>query len=137
LNPQAELFATRYEISDRIRVYQHEYRSSKLYAAGAAGSERGASRLLQGFSKEKNPNPRTEYHKAIAANKNAKKGKGKAGEAPAAVEIAKQVIHEPLTRITCVQWNPNAGYGCWAAAAMGSGLVRIMDLGLEPEAPKD
>ncbi|KAK6208421.1 hypothetical protein LQW54_006903 [Pestalotiopsis sp. IQ-011] len=38
---------------------------------------------------------------------------------------------DPLTRITSVAWNPNIDFSWWAAAAMGSGLVRIMDLGEE------
>jgi transcription factor C subunit 6 len=43
----------------------------------------------------------------------------------------RMVLHEPLTRITNVEWNPNLDFGCWAAAAMGSGVVRVMDLGVE------
>jgi transcription factor C subunit 6 len=34
-----------------------------------------------------------------------------------------------LTRISAVAWNPNVEFSWWAAAAMASGLVRIMDLG--------
>ncbi|OHE98197.1 hypothetical protein CORC01_06565 [Colletotrichum orchidophilum] len=41
------------------------------------------------------------------------------------------VLSEPLTRITTMAWNPNGDYSCWAAVAMASGLVRVMDLGLE------
>ncbi|KAK1994454.1 hypothetical protein LX36DRAFT_751722 [Colletotrichum falcatum] len=41
------------------------------------------------------------------------------------------VLSEPLTRITTMAWNPNLEYSCWAAVAMASGLVRVMDLGLE------
>ncbi|RDA94031.1 hypothetical protein CP533_5285 [Ophiocordyceps camponoti-saundersi (nom. inval.)] len=37
-------------------------------------------------------------------------------------DIARGIVHEPLTRITTVAWNPNPGYGCWAAASMASGL---------------
>ena len=40
-------------------------------------------------------------------------------------------IHEPLTRVASVAWNPNVEFGWWAAAGMASGLVRIMDLGVE------
>lgn len=130
LNPQNELFSVRYEISDRIRVFQHEHRSAGLFKEGEPGSERGAARILQGFRKEKNPNPRTEFHKALAAKKTAKKGKAKTGES---ATISKDVIHESLTRMTAVEWNPNPAYGCWAAVAMASGLVRVMDLGLEAE----
>lgn len=38
---------------------------------------------------------------------------------------------DPLTRISAVAWNPNVEFSWWAAAAMASGLVRIMDLGEE------
>ncbi|KAF3010508.1 hypothetical protein E8E14_008727 [Neopestalotiopsis sp. 37M] len=43
---------------------------------------------------------------------------------------------DPLTRITSVAWNPNIEFSWWAAAAMGSGLVRIMDLGEEQASKK-
>jgi transcription factor C subunit 6 len=66
-----------------------------------------------------------------------KKAKGKGTDADGMKESAKEVIHEPLTRVTAVQWNPNPGYGCWAAVAMASGLVRFMDLGLEMEDSAD
>lgn len=46
------------------------------------------------------------------------------------VDQTKVVVHEPLTRITMAAWNPNVEFGWWAAAAMGSGLVKVMDLGL-------
>ncbi|KAK2072404.1 hypothetical protein P8C59_006761 [Phyllachora maydis] len=44
---------------------------------------------------------------------------------------ARVVMHEPLTRVTVVAWNPNLDFSCWAAVAMGSGLVRVMDMGVE------
>ena len=50
------------------------------------------------------------------------------GHSTTKVELA---IFEPLTRITAVAWNPNAEYGCWAAAATASGLLKVMDLGDE------
>lgn len=46
------------------------------------------------------------------------------------LEQTRVVIHEPRTRITVVGWNPSVEYGWWAAAAMGSGLVKVMDLGI-------
>ena len=46
------------------------------------------------------------------------------------VDQSKVVVHEARTRITVAAWNPNVEFGWWAAAAMGSGLVKIMDLGL-------
>lgn len=41
------------------------------------------------------------------------------------------ILHEPETRIVTIAWNPNLDVGWWAAAVMGSGLLRVMDLGLE------
>ena len=39
-------------------------------------------------------------------------------------------IFEEETGITQVVWNPNIEYGSWAAAGMGSGLVRVEDLAI-------
>lgn len=49
------------------------------------------------------------------------------------LEKSKTVVHESRTRITVAAWNPNVEFGWWAAAAMGSGLVKIMDLGVADE----
>lgn len=46
------------------------------------------------------------------------------------LERTRVVVHEARTRITVAAWNPNVEYGWWAAAAMGSGLVKVMDLGI-------
>lgn len=46
-------------------------------------------------------------------------------------EKTKAAVHAPQTRVTVVAWNPNVEYGWWAAAALGSGLVKVMDLGLD------
>lgn len=47
-----------------------------------------------------------------------------------ALDRSKAVIHEARTRVTVAAWNPNIEYGWWAAVAMGSGLVKVMDLGI-------
>jgi len=39
-------------------------------------------------------------------------------------------IHEEETGVTALAWNPNIVCGGWAAAGMGSGLVRVEDLAL-------
>lgn len=46
------------------------------------------------------------------------------------LDLSRAVVHEARTRITVAAWNPNVEYGWWAAAAMGSGLVKVMDLGI-------
>ncbi|KAF1813034.1 hypothetical protein P152DRAFT_481906 [Eremomyces bilateralis CBS 781.70] len=40
-------------------------------------------------------------------------------------------IYEEETAVTRVSWNPNLKYGTWAAAGMGSGLVRVEDLAVD------
>ncbi|KAF2398409.1 hypothetical protein EJ06DRAFT_513418 [Trichodelitschia bisporula] len=40
-------------------------------------------------------------------------------------------VHEPKTAVTQVDWNPNLCCGTWAAAGMGSGLLRVEDIGLD------
>lgn len=52
------------------------------------------------------------------------------------VEVTRMVVHESRTRITVAAWNPNVEFGWWAAAGMGSGLVKIMDLGLAEKSRK-
>lgn len=47
------------------------------------------------------------------------------------LDHSKIAVHEARTRITFAAWNPNIEYGWWAAAAMGSGLVKVMDLGID------
>lgn len=128
-------------------------------AEGGGDSCRGASRILQGFRPVPNVNPKVDTWKTkVAINKKKdkkkpKKPKGKAkgkGKADAAAEEEdadvqggqeegdghfadpkRAVLSEPLTRIMTMAWNPNRDYSCWAAVAMASGLVRVMDLGLE------
>lgn len=47
------------------------------------------------------------------------------------LDKTKAIVHEARTRITVAAWNPNVEYGWWAAVAMGSGLVKVMDLGID------
>lgn len=142
MNSFGELFGHRRESASRLRVFQHEHRSKELFDSGSPASQRGASRIIQGFAKVKNNDKRGEK---VKPSRTVKKSKSKtmnrtealgdadmeddeAGDVP---DPSRGIIYEPLTRITAVEWNPNEGYSCWAAAAMGSGLVRVMDLGLE------
>ena len=39
-------------------------------------------------------------------------------------------IYEEEAAVTCVSWNPNPAVGAWAAAGLGSGVVRVGDLGI-------
>lgn len=63
-------------------------------------------------------------YKMIKAGPGSSEGrvKGRNGTGPT---IA---VHEQLTAITKVAWNPNLRFGMWAAAATASGIVRIEDV---------
>lgn len=138
LNPQFEIIQLkdgRREVSNRIRVFQHEHRAREHFGTGSPAAERGASRILHGFKPEKN-----RHDTKGSAKKTKKKKQDVDGiedddadndETSGPVDPSRGISYEPLTRITAVEWNPNEGYGCWAAAAMGSGLVKVMDLGLD------
>ena len=143
MNPQFEIFQlhqTRYERADKLKVFQHEHRPRE--------NSRGASRILHGFKPEKNQHVSVKSRQPpkSKAQKHKKRKKGselvedddddddERGDNWIKVREPKRgVVHEPLTRITAVEWNPNQGHGTWAAAAMGCGLVKVMDLGLEPQ----
>jgi transcription factor C subunit 6 len=137
LNPMLEIFSTRRERSDRLRIFQHEHRRASNFPPGSLAAERGASRIVYGFAMDKNGNPRVEVKKA--PKKKAKKSEqadedgaqnDNDDETGGTLDPSRGVVHEPRTRITVVEWNPNKRFGSWAAVAMGSGLVRVMDLGL-------
>ncbi|KAI1638583.1 WD40-repeat-containing domain protein [Biscogniauxia mediterranea] len=107
---------------------------------------RGAETQSKTKKKQKGGKQETKEKKGTAKGRSTAKSKGPSTEGEAAPDETKDVemdgegitsaagpitLHESLTRITYVSWNPNARFGWWAAAAMGSGLVRIMDLGIE------
>ncbi|KAK0642027.1 hypothetical protein B0T16DRAFT_431603 [Cercophora newfieldiana] len=155
-NALQKLFRQKGEPLQKLKIFEHEYRpldSQPAEGTNEHGHLRGAARILQGFLPEVNDDPRTEKRKeidrkkrlAMAKKKEAgkKKGKAKKGVDPEdevvedrEAEIddrlaSRAITHEPLTRITTIAWNPNVRFSCWAACAMGSGLVKVMDLGVE------
>lgn len=123
------------------------------------GRLRGASRFLHGFYPEVNDDPRAERLRQInkkkpnASKKTAGKGKkkgrssaksgptadgydveegmGQAADRVSAHTASRLVVHEPLTRVSAIAWNPNVQFATWAAVALGSGLVRVVDIGVE------
>ncbi|KAI0468656.1 hypothetical protein F4859DRAFT_196778 [Xylaria cf. heliscus] len=136
--------------------------SSNAENQAEAAKPRGACRILHGFLPEPNSHPtgvkmaetqRMNREKGTKEGQARNKGKGKATSKPAKSqpktpgqlegEIDEEaamtsgpgpiVLYEPQSRITGVAWNPNAEFSWWAAAAMGSGLVRVMDVGAEPQ----
>lgn len=128
LNPQVEHFNSRIDATYRIRLFQHEHRPRHLFPSDSPAAMRGASRVVQGFEVEKNRNAKTESQ---PKGKSKKKDDEEEDEVLKSSDATRAALYEPLTRITALDWNPNEGYGCFAAAAMGSGLVRIMDLGIK------
>jgi transcription factor C subunit 6 len=148
-NALQKLFKQKGEVLSKLRVFEHEYRPMDPAGQVVGGSVvRGAARILQGFLPEENDDPRTEKRKEMDRKKRAakkkkggkKKGRGKDADAEGAAEdreaelderlASRVVIHEPLTRLTTIQWNPNLEFSCWAACAMASGLIKVMDLGV-------
>jgi transcription factor C subunit 6 len=150
-NALQKLFRQKGEPLRKLRVFEHEYRpidpESELQPREpGAPVLRGAARILQGFLPEDNDDPRTEKRKEMdrkkraAKKKKAGKKKKGAGADDAAEDreaelderlASRAVLHEPLTRLTTIQWNPNVQFSCWAACAMASGLIKVMDFGVE------
>ncbi|KAJ4007251.1 hypothetical protein NW752_007769 [Fusarium irregulare] len=136
INPQVELFTTRREPTDRIRVCHHEHRPGKLFPADSPAAARGISRIVTGFILERSLTKHSAHKPPVKKGKKPKKKEADTAvgddeeEGGAIMDPTRAIIYEPLTRVTVAEWNPNEEYGCWAAAAMGSGLVRVMDLGL-------
>jgi transcription factor C subunit 6 len=156
-NALQKLFRQKAELLLKIKVFEHEYRPIESYSSETVDlvplvqpSPRSAVRILQGFLPELNDDPRTEKRKEIAKkkkldkNKDGGKKRGRAKKPDAAAEkeakmreaeiedrlASRMITHEPLTRITTMAWNPNVNFSCWAACAMASGLVKVMDLGV-------
>ena len=132
-NPLVEVFASKHTISKRLRIFQHEHRPKELYISSSTASKRGASRVLQGFPIENARTMATDVKQVMT--KKSELGMrdelGDENEDGMLADVWRGIVHEPGTRIAMVEWNPNDGHGCWAAAAMASGLVKVMDLGLE------
>ncbi|KAH8882614.1 hypothetical protein GQ53DRAFT_700860 [Thozetella sp. PMI_491] len=146
-NALVRLFSQKYEKTFKLKILEHEYRP--IQPSGSVQPQlRGAVRILQGFLAEENNDPQMEARKESEKQKKRpeeKNGKPKRGrpkknanvgpedtdEEPPDPVMARNVIHEPFTRVTTVAWNPNMDFSCWAACAFGSGLVRVMDLGIQ------
>jgi transcription factor C subunit 6 len=145
--------------TNKLKLFQHEYNA--LVSSDEVGAEdeetpRGVCRILHGFRPEDNGHPRAakageQLRKANEAKggpaRKKRRGTGQGEEAAQKTNAAPDedsegmryassslVVQDPLSRITFVTWNPNVEFSWWAAAAMGSGLVRIMDLGVDQRA---
>jgi transcription factor C subunit 6 len=118
---------------------------------GISPTLRGASRFLHGWKPELSSNPQVEGTNDTPKKKQAKQPARKSArgrlqataddeesdvEAASDVDAApndpsRAIIREPLTRVISMAWNPNLEFSCWAAAALGCGLVRVLDLGID------
>lgn len=139
------------EKTHKLKLFQHEYCAPSITNVDKdeQTSRRGTCRILHGFLPQVNTHPlgvriAKETRANRAKREKAAKGKGKKADDTPAFDDSEQdgdegftmvpgpiTIHEPLTRITALSWNPNAEFSWWAAAAMGSGLVRVTDVGIE------
>ena len=46
-------------------------------------------------------------------------------------EVGKGItIYEESSAVTALAWNPNLRFGTWAVAGLGSGLLRVEDVGV-------
>ncbi|KAF2748056.1 hypothetical protein M011DRAFT_476687 [Sporormia fimetaria CBS 119925] len=51
-------------------------------------------------------------------------------ETPYQKDVKPLTLYEEPSRVTCLAWNPNLRAGTWAVAGLGSGLLRVEDLGV-------
>ncbi|KAI1383325.1 WD40 repeat-like protein [Hypoxylon trugodes] len=143
--------ASHRQTTHKLKLFQHEYHPTPLEDTANEDEDqpapRGACRILHGFRPQVNIHPLGTRIAKESRVKRARKDKKKKAQKEQEAEVSDDpgevdednivmapgpiIIHDPLTRITAVSWNPNAEFGWWAAVAMGSGLVRIMDLGVE------
>ncbi|OTB11799.1 hypothetical protein K445DRAFT_67608 [Daldinia sp. EC12] len=142
------------EKTHKLKIFQHEYAATPPLDATNDNDDqiprRGGCRILHGFLPQLNSHPlgtRIAKESRVKRARGEKKAANKKGKKPEdevtfedpadsdedyyTMVPAPIVVHESQTRITALAWNPNAEFSWWAAAAMGSGLVRIMDLGIE------
>ena len=128
----------------KLRLFQHDYKDLGADGKQTEADEqqlptRGVARILHDFKPEENGSGRPWIRNAADGSR---KSKAQIKEEIENEELDEELkpgqwsgkvyLHDPLTRVTALAWNPNMRFSWWAAAAVGSGLVRIMDLGLEP-----
>lgn len=143
-NASKKLFALRTDKPMKQKLFEHEYRPADRFSSAGGRGVSGAARIVSGWEPDQNTSsgvPKKKRGKG-GRKKGAKKDGGERMDVDgeeAVVEMVSAegtgalVNHEPLTRITVMEWNPNLECGCWVAVAAASGIVRVMDLGEEPE----
>ena len=98
--------------------FHHEFSGFTPQARHLGGEAGGVVRFSDGFKVE-NPGARETKKEAEARKRN-----GETGFKP-------MIVYEEKTSITALAWNPNMHCGGWAAAGMGSGLLRVEDIALD------
>ncbi|KAF2235417.1 hypothetical protein EV356DRAFT_500282 [Viridothelium virens] len=108
--PRTQLFLQKW--------FQHEFSGSTPRARELGGEAGGVVRFSDGFKVEVagTKEPKKEAEK--------KKPKVDLGFTPL-------TVYEEKSCITALAWNPNLHCGGWAAAGMGSGLLRVEDIALD------
>lgn len=134
---------------NKMRILKHEYRPAQTGQDQARS--RGVARITNGYFPEVNDHPRANFTGKAAENKKSKKKKKAQKKGQDDIDdiddddgfdnmdeggamtfaTGPLIVEDPHTRITTIAWNPNAVFSCWAAVAMGSGVVRVTDLGIE------
>lgn len=153
-NPMNRVFLPRHAPPGwKMKIFQHEHVPSARFgrvhpapADEAVRATRGISRVLQGFAPVTNQGSKA-IEFAATGQASGAKGKRKVrtktkkpGDEGGAeddddttmyADPSKLVVHEPLSRVAAMAWNPNLERATWAVFGMASGLVRVQDLGID------
>ncbi|GAM88081.1 hypothetical protein ANO11243_061120 [Dothideomycetidae sp. 11243] len=111
-----------------LRWFNHEWRRAKFNVGG-----KGLVRIVEGFRAETmllvKPGRTSQATATTPAKKAGRGGKKRAAKSrpPPGLLLT---IHEAQSAATAVAWNPNLRLGGWIAAGLGSGLLRIEDVGV-------
>ena len=98
--------------------FQHEFSRATPRARELGGEAGGIVRFSDGFKVE--PASARDNQKEIEKRRKA----GETGFNP-------MTVYEEKSNVSALAWNPNIHCGGWAAAGMGSGLLRVEDIALD------
>ncbi|KAM0279458.1 hypothetical protein ACHAQH_004619 [Verticillium albo-atrum] len=145
----------------KLKLFEHEHIPRMRLEASLNPPEdpcRGVSRIVQGWKPVMNKGPQAlinlarntpsarppkKKSRAIPRLKKTKKKADEEADPRAAggadndedgglyADPEKIILREPLSRATAMAWNPNMDFACWAAISLASGLVKVMDLGVD------
>lgn len=152
-NPLNRAFAPRHAPTGwKMKLFQHEYvpraRLRPTARNDKMGPYRGVSRIVQSFKPVTNrgtktaataaaneqsgkAKPRVKSRKGKKTDKEAGADENADDEGGTYADPKKVVLQEPLSRTMAMSWNPNIDFATWAAFGIASGLVRVLDLGVE------